>query len=312
MFKTLLKIFIAFVIIAAAGYYSFNLVMNFFIHAKKEIILPELRGKSIESAVEELSSIGLGLKKEGEEFNNSVSPGVILRQSPPAGMNVRSGKVIKVTVSRGGEMIYVPNIVGQTVRAADIILKGSSLVMGEVTKKYSFSQGKGLVVSQDPQADVSADKDAVVNIVVSDGHPPAGVKLMPLFAGKNLDDAKLLAAENGLSADVRYEETQDYPSGSVIRQRPAVDSDLKNIKKVILVIAKNSGDIKDITFNYQLPKKGGNQNVRLVLEDDNGKKEIFNSVKSQGAIISVPIRVKGAGTVKVYINKKFTEDIQLH
>jgi len=171
LIKTLLKIFIILVIVAAAGYYSFNLAMNFFVHSRKEVTLPSLTGKSIDAAVEELSSMGLGLKKDGEEFNASMAPGIIIRQSPPAGMNVRSGKIIKVTVSRGGEMIYVPDVTGQTARAADIMLRGASLVMGEVTKDYSATQPAGLVISQDPPAGTSADKNAVVNIVVSNGLP---------------------------------------------------------------------------------------------------------------------------------------------
>ena len=116
-------VFLALIALAAAAYYSFNAVMNSVIHSNKEIVLPDLAGKSLTEAVEEVSSLGLGLRKEGEEFNNNVPPGMVLRQAPPAGMNVREGKIIRVTISQGGEMIYVPDLKGQTVRAADITLK---------------------------------------------------------------------------------------------------------------------------------------------------------------------------------------------
>lgn len=311
MFKTLIKIIIIFVVVAAVAYYSFNLVMSLFVHSKKEITLPDVKGKSIEAAVEELSLIGLSLMKEGEEFNNNVPPGVVLRQSPPAGMNVKTGKIVRVTTSRGGEMIYVPNLVGQTARAADINLKSASLIMGEVSKKYSITAAKGIVLAQDPAADSVADKGAVINIVISDGLPPEGVELMPDLRGKTLEEAKEIAKKLKLSIDVKSEETVKYLPNTVSRQIPSADTDLANVKKVTVYMAKKSSINEEIMFNYQMPDSGGNKKLRLLLIDENGEREIFDGVKNQGAVISLPIQVKGKSVIKVYINNSFFEEIEI-
>ncbi|MCL2334632.1 MAG: PASTA domain-containing protein [Endomicrobia bacterium] len=172
--KTLIKLLVALIVIAGAAYYSLNMVMTAVVHSKKEAALPDVKGKSIADALDTLSAAGFGMKKEGEEFNQNVAPGVVLRQSPPAGMSVKEGKVVKVTISRGSEMIYVPDLVGQTVRAADIALKSVKLMMGEISRQYSATAEKGMVLSQDPAAGTAADKDAVVNLVISDGPQPAG------------------------------------------------------------------------------------------------------------------------------------------
>lgn len=313
MAKKFLRIFIVLAVLAAASYYSFNLVMSAVIHTKKEMVLPDVKGKNIVEAVEELSAAGLGLRKEGEEFNQNVPPGVILRQSPPAGMNVREGKVIKVTISQGGETIYVPQLVGQTVRAADITLKSATLMIGEISRKYSVIAEKGIVLSQDPAAGSSVDKDAVINITISDGLPPEGTVLMPDFINKDGAEAKAWAVNAGITVEMKRAESTQHLPDTVMKQIPEPDTDLSGLGKVVFVIAKKSKEDEnnEIVFNYSLPNSGGNKRIKLVLVDDNGEKDILNAVRKPGTQISIPLQVSGKAVVKVYVNKTFIEDVEL-
>ena len=237
MYKKFVKLFIVLAIIVAACYYSFNIVMSAVIHSKKEITLPDIKGKSLTEAVEELSASGLGLRKEGEEFSNSVPPGIILRQTPPAGMNIREGKIVKVTISRGGETIYIPNLVGKTVRAADIAIKSYGLMIGEVSQRYSIMVEKGSVISQDPAAGASADKDTVINIVVSNGQPPESMIYVPDWKGKTLEDVKIWAEKNGVSVEAVKEKTLEFQPETIIKQNPEPDSDITESRKISLYVA---------------------------------------------------------------------------
>ncbi|MDR1696525.1 MAG: PASTA domain-containing protein [Endomicrobium sp.] len=238
MYKKYLKLFIVLAVISGAGYYSFNTVMSVIVHSKKEITLPDIKGKNMTEALEELSVYNVGLKKEGEEFNNNVSPGIILRQTPPGGMNIREGKIVRVTLSRGGETIYIPNLAGKTVRAADISVKSYGLMIGEVSQRYSVIVEKGLVISQDPLAGTAADKDTVINFVVSDGQPPEGVIYAPVWTGKPFEDAKTWADANGVSLETVKEKNPEIPAGTVIKQEPEADSDITDSKKMLLHIAE--------------------------------------------------------------------------
>ncbi|OEG69239.1 hypothetical protein ATZ36_02275 [Candidatus Endomicrobiellum trichonymphae] len=234
MLERLFKLFIILAIIGIAFYFAFNIIMSALVHNKKEVVLPNVIGKSIYDATEELSNAGFGLKKDGEEFNQNVPAGVILRQNPSAGMNVREGKLVGVTISQGGEMIYVPNLVGQTVRSADISLKYSTLVMGEVLKKYSLKVSKGMVLSQDIAAGSSVDKDSVINIVVSDGPPPEGIVLMPDFVNKNLEEAEVWATRCGINLNVAGEKFSGIRTNAVLRQLPEADTDVTDLESVSL------------------------------------------------------------------------------
>jgi serine/threonine-protein kinase len=232
--ERLFKLFIVLAIIGIAFYFVFNIVMSALVHSKKEVLLPNVVGKSICVATEELSNVGLGLKKDGEEFNQNVPAGVILRQNPYAGMNVREGKLVRVTISRGGEKICIPNLVGQTVRSADISLKHSTLVMGDVLKKFSLKAGKGMVLSQDIAAGSSVDKDSVVNIVVSNGPPPEGIVLMPDFVDKSLKEAELWATRCGVTLNVVGENFSGIRTNVVLRQFPEADSDVTDLESISL------------------------------------------------------------------------------
>jgi len=311
--KTLIKLLIIFIVFAVACYYSFNIVMTAFIHSEEEIVLPDVQGKSVIDAFSELSSLGFAIKKDGEEFNQTFAPGIVLRQSPPAGMNVRKGKVVKVTISQGGEMIYVPDLVGKTVRAADIVLKSSTLMMGEISRKYSILAEKGVIIAQDPAASSSVEKDAMINLIVSDGNPPAGVILMPDWISKPAALAKEWAEAHSLTVDIKTESSPSVLPDTVLKQNPAPDTDLSKVDKIIFYVSELPKTKADqIIFNYNVPSTKGNKRVQLVLIDDKGEKIILNAVKKPAEKISIPIIPEGKAIIKVYINKKFIEDVDIN
>jgi serine/threonine-protein kinase len=209
------------------------MIMGAFVRNKKEIVVPSVVGKTLYKALDELSNVGCGLKKESEEFNQNVLAGVILRQDPPAGMSVKEGRVVKVSISRGGEMVYVPNLVGQTVRSADISLKNSALVIGEVSRKYSVVVNRGVVISQDAEPGSAIGKYSVINVVVSDGSPPEGMILMPSFLNKDIREARIWAFGRGIKINVVS--SCDIPKTNIIvRQSPEPDEDITNFKSIDL------------------------------------------------------------------------------
>jgi serine/threonine-protein kinase len=220
------------------------MVMSTLIHNKKEIIIPNVVGKNLYDAMEELSNSGFGIKKDGEEFNQNITAGTILRQNPAAGMNVKEGKLVKVIISQGGETVNVPNLVGQTLRSADIALKYSSLVMGEVSKKYSVTADKGIVISQDIAPATTVDKDSVVNIIVSDGQPPEGTIFMPDFVNKKLEDARRWALQYNITLNITRENAEGIETNTVIKQYPEPNADITNAKDVNLYTAVSMTNLK--------------------------------------------------------------------
>jgi serine/threonine-protein kinase len=242
--KAILKIFIVLAVVGIAFYFAFNMIIVSLVHTKKEVSTPDIVGKSLYDAVSELSKDGFGLKMDEEETNQNVPAGTILRQNPLAGMSVREGKVIKVTISRGGEIVYVPNLVGQSIRSADISLRSVTLVMGEVSKKYSVVFGKDIIMAQDIIAGTKVDKDSVVNLIVSDGYPPEGTIFMPNLVNKSLQEVSQWSSQTGIALNIIKEGESselidsDSSIGIIIEQYPEPDKDITGFENVNVTVSE--------------------------------------------------------------------------
>ena len=308
------KIIILTVVGLVVVYALFNWTMSAFIHAKKEIMVPDLKGKSVTDAVNALSLVNLGLKKEGEENDETIPAGTIVRQSPPAGMAVREGKIIRVTVSQGGKVIYVPSISGQMARSAEVALRSAGLAIGEETQKYSLVGKQDEVLSQDPAAGQSVERDTMVNLVISAGTPPKDMVLMPDWSsGKNAGDVNAWAQANGVKLDVRQEKAMGVAEGTVIRQEPAPDTDITGSKQAVIYVSGEAGTVPSIfkIFYYEIPQGGGDRSLRVTIQDENGEKEIFRGTRPPGSKLELPINPKGNARARIFINDILVEEREI-
>src|SRR5262249_42610826 len=89
------------------------------------VSIPDQAGKSFDDASQALSALGFKVARD-DEFNLFVPMGKVIGTDPPAGQTAVPGTTITVQVSKGPEMVTVPNEVGQTLEAAtaDLQAKG--------------------------------------------------------------------------------------------------------------------------------------------------------------------------------------------
>ena len=111
---------------------SADWVIGALVHTRKEVTVPDLTKKPVTQALDILAASNLALKQAGVEFAQSVPPGSVLRQIPSAGSTVREGRVIRVWISQGDEMVFVPNTVGTDLRAALLAVRQAGLVEEKV------------------------------------------------------------------------------------------------------------------------------------------------------------------------------------
>lgn len=212
-----------------------NRLIDALIHSKKDRIVPNIIGKSIADSLDILSQLNLYLKKSGEEFNPNVPAGLIISQTPPASSIIKEGKAVNVIISSGGEVIFTPNLINQTVRSAQLILRKNGLDLGEQSEKYSIIFEKGKITSQEPPANTTVPKDALVNIVVSLGSPPEGMLLMPDFNGRNITEAQEWANQNGIiikNINTVKDTISLEVENTIIKQTPESDNVITKEKPV--------------------------------------------------------------------------------
>lgn len=300
--------------LAIAGFYTFQWGLEGVIHSRKTHTVPDLKGRSLSAALDLVSPLNLGLKKEGIEYNSTVPISSVLRQEPPVGTVVREGKIIKVVVSQGGETVLAPAIAGLPLRNAEMLLRQSQLLLGEVNEAYSLRQEKGIVLAQEPKAEASVERNALVNVVVSGGPPPSGVLLMPDFLRKNIGEARAWASSAGVSASETKDPNSLFPSGIVLNQTPAADSVLASASRVSFVVSSRVGkgvDAATKNFHYELSQGGSDSLLRIVLADKYGEREIFNGMRKPGSKIDIPLQEAGGARVKIYLNGVLVEERDL-
>jgi eukaryotic-like serine/threonine-protein kinase len=291
-------------------------VLDGVIHSRKTQTVPDLRGKSLLNAMDMLAPLNLGMKKESVEFDGSVPVGAVLRQLPPAGTIVREGKVIRVTISQGGETVFVPNVASVPLRNAEMMLRQAQLVLGEVSETPSLRLEKGVVVSQEPKPDSSVERSALVNLVISAGPPPEGVTLMPDFLRKDVEEARAWADGAGVTMSVSKDASSAFPAGTILSQTPPADAALAKSAAVSFVVSGRNAKSKveepaSKMFHYELSQGGAEAVVRVVVADKYGERELFSGTKKPGSKIDLPIKETGGARVKIFVNGVLVEERDL-
>ena len=296
---------------------TLNWVLKGAVHSQKEVMVADLVGKPLNEALTILSQQNLGLKREAQEFNDTVPAGTVLRQEPRPGMLVREGKIIRVTLSQGGETAFVPEIVGQSIRAAEISLRNNFLSLGEVKYRPSLKYEKDIVTSQDPPARKILPKNSLVHLAVSNGPPEDGTRLMPDFIGKNWSDVESWAKELGIRVD-RREESSASPAETVTQQEFPPDTQIDAVRT--LQFAVSSGNLgtgasrpegaQTLKFHYEFPQGESSKNYIFVLLDSSGSREIWRGYPPPGTKLDIPLpaNVTASARIRVFVNGIMTEE----
>ena len=175
---------VIFVFFALLIFVSIDWVLGALVHTRQEVQVPDITQKPVTTALDSLATVNLALKQAGVEFAEGVPPGSVLRQIPSAGSTVREGRVIRVWISQGDEMVFVPSVEGLDLRAAQLAIRQAGLQVEKVENAFSLTVEKGLIISQKPKADSMLTRGDKVVLTLSNGQPPASVILVPDFSNK--------------------------------------------------------------------------------------------------------------------------------
>jgi serine/threonine-protein kinase len=292
-------------------YVLFSWTMETVIHNRKEVLVPDISGRSSVNALQELSEINLAMKIGGTEFNESVPIGTVLRQVPAAGSTVREGKIVRVIFSRGGESVFTPNLIGLPLRNAELMLRQRQLVLGEVSESYSLKAEKGTVLSQDPKPELSVSKNTMVHVSVSAGIPPAGIIMIPDFRQKKSDEAQQWAAQNGVSLRLTEDKNSLFPGGTIIDQDPPADTVVSAGGKVSLTVSSRKGEggtEREFSVHYEVSQSGAQRHIRVVAMGKSGDREIFNGLRDPGSKIDLSVPYAGAEKIRIFVNGILVEE----
>jgi len=87
--------------------------------------LPDVTGLPVDEARETLDAVGVNGVVGGDgAFSDTVPEGYVVEVSLPAGATIRPGDTLTLIVSRGPELVMIPDLVGETIADAKEVLEG--------------------------------------------------------------------------------------------------------------------------------------------------------------------------------------------
>ena len=207
----------------AVALISAFITMRIAIHGR-EAIVPALTGLSIADATGLAHRSGLSLTLENRFYSAGVAPGRILAQDPAPGSRVRREWPIRITESLGTQAVSIPDLTGESERAATASIRRLSLDLGTVA--YLAVPGDpGVVLSQTPTATSGGVDGPRVSVLISDSQDSAlaPAYLMPSLLGLTWSAAKARAATSGLHLvpDIKIPDTAQEAAQTM--PRPAAN-----------------------------------------------------------------------------------------
>jgi serine/threonine-protein kinase len=160
--------------------------------------VPSLLAQTEKNARQRLSDAGLELKGVKRSYSDTVERGKVIGSDPKSGARIRGNDAVTLVVSRGPEIVKVPDVEGDALADARRELKKAGLVPGMVTKEFSEETGRGEVIRTDPAAGAERHPDSAVALVVSKGAPVD----VPDVTGLSVEDATAVLDKEGLKAEV--------------------------------------------------------------------------------------------------------------
>ena len=179
--------------------------------------IPNLAKRTVTDAEAAITGSNLTVGTTTQAYNSTVGKGLVVSTSPKAGSSVKRNTVVNLIVSKGPEILKVPNVTGQTSSAAQSALSKAGF-KSAVSLQYSESVAKGVVISQSPSSGTAA-RDSTIKLVVSNGPPLVTV---PNIVSKSLSQATSILNAAGFKISVRT----NIPGGGniVVQQVPGAGS----------------------------------------------------------------------------------------
>lgn len=230
-----LAVFSVFVL---AAYFSFNGFVR-----SGVTTVPEIVGRSRGEATARLTEQGLRLRRVNEKgrYDEKVPAGMVLRQSPDAHTLVKRGSGVDLILSLGPRRIEVPQLADQAFPAAQSILSGVGLGVGQVLSAFAERRPAGSVVAQDPPAGSLAAPTVRVDLLLA--LPGSGERyVMPDLIYRHYEQIRpYFESQSFRLGSVKYERYEGVAAGVILRQFPLPGHPLTRNDPVSLVVATAEG-----------------------------------------------------------------------
>jgi beta-lactam-binding protein with PASTA domain len=179
----------------------FILSLDWLTHHGESKTVPLVQGKSYEEAVSLLEDAGFEVEVLDSIYVDTTKPMQVLRQVPEADEMVKVNRTVYLTINRSvPPLIEMPNIVGSSLRSAEMTLKNYNLRVGDTSFRPDFAKNAVLEQLYDGSKITPGTKirmGSEIDLVLGDGLGDRQF-IVPLLIGKTYCEAKSQIESSGI------------------------------------------------------------------------------------------------------------------
>jgi len=250
-------------------------VINVVVSLGREMIaVPDLVGQPLLQSRLVVEGARLQIGQVNERFDDTVKPGLIISQDPPAGTRIPRGSALTLLVSRGPELVEMPVLVGRPLEEARRRLEELGLIVRQVRSAVSPDLEPGTVVDQSPDPGRKvrpSETEVVLTVSVrpgTEGRPP---------------EAPVVTVERRATPAPK-----PTPRGGEDRAR----GQLRTVVHVVV------------------PEGEAGQRVRVVVIDEAGVRTVYEKQHDPGDQVDIVVLSRGYTIIQVYLDNTLVQEIR--
>ena len=250
-------------------------VINVVVSLGREMIaVPDLVGQPLLQSRLVVEGARLQIGQVNERFDDTVKPGLIISQDPPAGTRIPRGSALTLLVSRGPELVEMPVLVGRPLEEARRRLEDLGLIVRQVRSAVSPDLEPGTVVDQSPDPGRRvrpSETEVVLTVSVrpgTEGRPP---------------EAPVVTVERRATPAPK-----PTPRGGEDRAR----GQLRTVVRVVV------------------PEGEAGQRVRVVVIDEAGVRTVYEKQHDPGDQVDIVVLSRGYTIIQVYLDNTLVQEIR--
>lgn len=276
----------------------------------KTVDCPDVTGKDLRDVSFTIQKEGFLLGKKSYIFSETVPTDTVISQTPEGGKPAPKGAQIDLLLSQGkaNTTVKVPNFIGKRIESARIVLSKINLETGKIGFDKKEGTAAGIVLAQEPAPGSGVGDKTPVNFIVCDNSDNP--------AGEN-KDAVIIKTDGGEKIESNDENLIKIDAGSKETPAPLIEtaSDKKAAPAAVPVKPETpagvEGEKKVEIIKFIVPPGQKSREVKMVLLDDMGPREVYKNPHYPGEVIDLSVNGYGAMKVLVYLDNVFFKDIEV-
>ncbi len=298
------------------------------------VTLPNLVGKTADEARRALRHAGLVLQFVPDSRPDAPA-GVILEQDPPPGTRLKPGRRVQLVYNRP-ELRQVPALAGKTRAEAEAALSELGYRVAPPAETYDAAP-VDTVLASDPPAGTPLAAGETVRLLVSRGPLPRRT-LVPDLEDADPEEAKALLELAGLQLGQEERLPSPLPEGTLLAQSPKPGTVIETGAPVVTARAVHPEVLvpeapatpppgptptettppppgtppateapplaegeRRVPLEVRLPPDLEGRKVRLLVQDENGTRVLYEGPTQKGWRLEGEVAIKGRAHFRLYV-----------